>query len=112
MEHPSDLVQVGHEASEGGWRDVAEVAADVDLAQRLMHEQLADRPSRLRLLRAHGVIHKIPKTHRYRLTLRGQLLTAALQATPSANIKDLSSRPHDPRTPELVRMRTGSTLNS
>ena len=43
----------------------------------------------LRLLRAHGVIKKIPKTHRYRLTPRGQLLTAALQATRRANIKDL-----------------------
>ncbi|PWB68711.1 MAG: hypothetical protein C3F15_15980 [Holophagae bacterium] len=43
----------------------------------------------LRLLRAHGVIKKIPKTHRYRLTSRGLLLTAALQATRRANIKDL-----------------------
>jgi hypothetical protein len=43
----------------------------------------------LRLLRAHGVIKKIPKTHRYRLTPPGQLLTAALQATRRANIKDL-----------------------
>lgn len=44
---------------------------------------------RLRLLRAHGIIRKIPKTHRYRLTARGQLLTAALFATRSANIKQL-----------------------
>ena len=43
----------------------------------------------LRLLRAHGVIRKIPKTHRYRLTANGLLMTAALQATRSANIKDL-----------------------
>ncbi len=52
--------------------------------------RLSARTSRqLRLLRAHGVIKKIPKTHRYRLTPRGQLLTAALQATRRANIKDL-----------------------
>jgi hypothetical protein len=44
---------------------------------------------RLRLLRAHGVIKKIPKTHRYRLTANGQLLTAALSATRRANIKQL-----------------------
>jgi hypothetical protein len=44
---------------------------------------------RLRLLRAHGIIRKIPKTHRYRLTTRGQLLTAALSATRAANIKQL-----------------------
>jgi hypothetical protein len=43
----------------------------------------------LRLLRAHGVIRKIPKTHRYRLTKRGQLLTAALFAARTANIKQL-----------------------
>jgi hypothetical protein len=43
----------------------------------------------LRLLRAHGVIKKIPKTHRYRLTANGQLLTAALSATRRANIKQL-----------------------
>jgi hypothetical protein len=43
----------------------------------------------LRLLRVHGVIKKIPKTHRYRLTAKGLLLTAALQATRRANIKDL-----------------------
>ena len=43
----------------------------------------------IRLLRAHGVIKKIPKTHRYRVTPNGLLLTAALQATRRANIKDL-----------------------
>jgi len=43
----------------------------------------------LRLLRAHGVIRKIPKTHRYRLTPNGQLLTAALFAARRANIKQL-----------------------
>ncbi|MGH8568332.1 MAG: hypothetical protein ACREXU_10015 [Gammaproteobacteria bacterium] len=43
----------------------------------------------LRLLRAHGIIRKIPKTHRYRLTERGQLLTTALFATRTANIKQL-----------------------
>jgi hypothetical protein len=35
----------------------------------------------LRLLRAHGVIRKVPNTHRYQLTKRGRLLTAALRAT-------------------------------
>lgn len=44
---------------------------------------------RLRILRAHGVIRKVPKTHRYMLTKRGQLLTAALFATREANIKRL-----------------------
>jgi hypothetical protein len=54
------------------------------------HRRLSAKLSRqLRLLRAHGAIKKIPKTHRYRLTSRGLLLTAALQATRRANIKDL-----------------------
>lgn len=44
---------------------------------------------KLRLLRAHGLIHKIPRTHRYQLTERGRLLTAALRATRDANIQQL-----------------------
>lgn len=44
---------------------------------------------RLQLLRAHGIIQKVPKTHRYRLTQRGQLLTAALFAARSASLKQL-----------------------
>ncbi len=43
----------------------------------------------LRLLRAHGIIRKIPKTHRYQLTERGRLLAAALRATRDASIKQL-----------------------
>lgn len=43
----------------------------------------------LRLLRAHGVIRKIPKTQRYQLTERGRLLTAAIRATRDANIRTL-----------------------
>jgi hypothetical protein len=43
----------------------------------------------LRILRAHGFVTKIPKTHRYRLTQKGQLLTAALFATRRASIKQL-----------------------
>jgi hypothetical protein len=43
----------------------------------------------LRLLRAHGVIQKIPKTHRYRLTAAGHLLTAALNAARHATLKQL-----------------------
>lgn len=43
----------------------------------------------LRLLRAHGVVRKIPKTHRYQLTERGRLLTAALRATRDASIQQL-----------------------
>ena len=43
----------------------------------------------LRLLRAHGLIRKVQKTHRYVLTSKGHLLTAALWATRDANLKKL-----------------------
>jgi hypothetical protein len=43
----------------------------------------------LRLLRAHGLIRKVPKSHRYRLTAKGQLLTAALFAARQASVKKL-----------------------
>lgn len=43
----------------------------------------------LRLLRAHGLIRKVQKSHRYRLTAKGQLLTAALFAARQASIKQL-----------------------
>jgi hypothetical protein len=53
-------------------------------------QRLSAKTSRqLRLLRDHGLIRKIPKTHRYQLTERGRLLTAALFATRKANIKEL-----------------------
>lgn len=43
----------------------------------------------LRLLRAHGLIQKVPKSHRYLLTARGNQLTAALSAARNATIKQL-----------------------
>ena len=45
---------------------------------------------KLRLLRAHGVIQKIPRTHRYRLTKGGHLLTAALFAAREATLQQLT----------------------
>jgi hypothetical protein len=52
--------------------------------------RLSGRVSRLlRLLRAHGIIRKIPKTHRYQITERGRLLTAAVRATRDVSIKQL-----------------------
>ena len=43
----------------------------------------------LRILRAHGLIYKVQKTTRYRLSNQGQLLTAALFATRNADIHQL-----------------------
>lgn len=52
--------------------------------------KLSARISRLlRLLRAHGIIRKIPKSHRYRITDKGQQLTAALFAAREATVENL-----------------------
>jgi len=52
--------------------------------------RVASRISRLlRLLRAHGVIKKVAKSHRYMLTAKGRLLTAALTAARTATIRQL-----------------------
>lgn len=42
-----------------------------------------------RLLRAHGLIRKMPRSHRYRLTQKASLLTAALFAVRDATISQL-----------------------
>lgn len=52
--------------------------------------RLSARLSRLiRLLRTHGIIKKVPMTHRYQLSERGCLLTAALRAKRDANLNEL-----------------------
>lgn len=45
----------------------------------------------LRMLRAHGIIRKIPKTHRYQVTDRGRNLVVALCAAQKANTEQLAS---------------------
>jgi DNA-binding HxlR family transcriptional regulator len=45
---------------------------------------------KLRLLRAHGIIRKAPKTHRYMLTLKGRTILTALQAARQADVDRLS----------------------
>jgi hypothetical protein len=44
---------------------------------------------KLRMLRAHGLIRRVPKTHRYQLTERGRLLIAAIVATRHASVSKL-----------------------
>jgi DNA-binding MarR family transcriptional regulator len=44
----------------------------------------------LRLLRAHGLIRKVPRTHRYLLTDRGRVVIAALLAARRADIATLA----------------------
>lgn len=64
-----------HESSKASPDEVRRVAARVG--------------RQLRLLRAHGLIRKVPKSHRYVLTARGNQLTAAISAARNATIKQL-----------------------
>jgi hypothetical protein len=43
----------------------------------------------LRLLRAHGILRKVPKTHRYQVTERGRLILTALHAARHASTEKL-----------------------
>lgn len=45
---------------------------------------------KLRLLRAHGLIRKIPHTHRYQVTEKGRRVIAALAAARDANVAQLT----------------------
>src|SRR5665213_2116985 len=45
---------------------------------------------KLRMLRAHGLIQKLPHTHRYMMSDKGRQVTAALHAAREANIEKLS----------------------
>ena len=45
----------------------------------------------LRLLRAHGLIKKVPKTHRYQVTEQGRLAITALLAARQADTKKLTA---------------------
>ena len=45
---------------------------------------------KLRLLRAHGLLHKVPHTHRYQVSPKGRETIAALLAAREANVKSLS----------------------
>jgi hypothetical protein len=46
---------------------------------------------KLRLLRGHGLIKKVPKTHRYQLTDKGRELVVALGAAAQASIRQLTA---------------------
>jgi len=45
---------------------------------------------KLRMLRAHGLIHKVPHTHRYMLSDKGRRVSTALHAAREADIEKLS----------------------
>jgi hypothetical protein len=63
-------------------------AEPVDAAEA--RRQGAKVTRQLRLLRAHGLILKVPHTHRYQLTVRGRTILTALQAARQANPEQLA----------------------
>jgi len=72
-----------------------------DLAARLYDKPAKDAAERrrrsarvsrqLRLLRAHGILRKVPKTHRYQVTEHGRLILTALHAARHASTEKLAS---------------------
>jgi hypothetical protein len=56
-----------------------------------VRRQSAKVSRQLRLLRAHGLIMKVAKTHRYQLTAGGRTILAALQAAHQANPQQLAT---------------------
>ena len=59
-----------------------------ELKQR--RRQTAAVTRKLQLLRAHGLIRRVPKTHRYQLTERGRAILTALQAALQASTEELT----------------------
>ncbi|NOQ46563.1 MAG: hypothetical protein GQ559_07805, partial [Desulfobulbaceae bacterium] len=60
------------------------------LGMRCTEKQLSAKISRhLRLLRAHGIIRKLPRQNRYQLTLKGVKLTNMLNAMLAASTENL-----------------------
>ncbi len=58
--------------------------------RQILEKQLSAKISRhLSLLRAHGLIRKLPRQHRYQLTLKGVKLTNMLNAILSASTENL-----------------------
>ncbi len=71
-------------------RDVAATLGGKAAADAGERQRRSARVSRqLRLLRAHGLLKKVPKTHRYQVTDRGRILLTALQAARHASTQKL-----------------------
>jgi hypothetical protein len=71
-------------------RDVRKLLCPATTEARVQRQQAAAMTRKLALLRAHGLIVKVQKTHRYRLSAEGQRLTTALAVAYEADVKRLS----------------------
>jgi len=69
---------------------VAALYPEAPSTDPIQRKRITSKVSRnLRLLRAHGLINKVSKTHRYVLTDKGRKITAAFLLVNDARIKDL-----------------------
>lgn len=71
-------------------RDLRDVLCSHSTEQKELRRQSARITRQLRLLRAHGLIQKLPKTHRYQLTKSGRSTITALLTALRADTKKLA----------------------
>jgi hypothetical protein len=73
-------------------RDLASTLYAAPARTKEERRRRSARVSRLiRLLRAHGILHKVPKTHRYQLSPTGRKTLTALLAARNANTEALTT---------------------
>jgi hypothetical protein len=72
-------------------RDVRARLYNATEDRRRERQQMAAVGRRLRLLRAHGLIAKVPKTHRYVVTEKGRRVITALLAARQASTEKLTA---------------------
>lgn len=71
-------------------RDLRKLLCPATTDRRVQRQQAASMTRKLALLRAHGLIVKVHKTHRYRLSADGQRITTALVAAYQADVNRLT----------------------
>jgi hypothetical protein len=72
-------------------RDLRKLLCQATTDARVQRQQAAAMTRKLALLRAHGLLVKVQKTHRYRLSAAGQRITTALLAAYEADVTRLAS---------------------
>jgi DNA-binding HxlR family transcriptional regulator len=63
------------------------------VSEKQRHQRSAQVSRQLRMLRAHGLVQKVPKTHRYQVTEAARTILAALFAACNAKLSQLTALP-------------------
>jgi hypothetical protein len=72
-------------------RDVVQILYSNPADRAEKRQRMARVSRQLRMLRAHGLIRKVPRTHRYRLTPRGREIATAILATQAVTLQQLNA---------------------